>query len=261
MYKTHCHCILFAFFDLCPSGSQHVQGPFSLCLVCYADAPKPPTRPDDAIAAILAPKFANMTCFNSNMHRSNPSSCLLSPGPPWDSASHSTPSLSRRLKQLRLDATPIPDRSAIPIRSPKRPGSLRCEVMQLGDSTHGSALARTTDSNSKPAARDCPIDSAPQGVPAWRLRGTLSVIGKTRSHRDQSMLEIATSPSGLDAPDHRDFPKIRIDAVQCRDVPFELMSEVDLPARPQVPIRCRPYGGGSPLWVSSVDAGTCRKVE
>ena len=69
----------------------------------------------------------------------------------------------------------------------------------------------------------------PQGVPTWRLRGTLSVIGKTQSHRDQSTLEIATSPLGLDAPDHRDFPKIRIDTVQWQDVPFGLTSEVNSP--------------------------------
>ena len=101
----------------------------------------------------------------------------------------------------------------------------------------------------------------PQGIPTWRLRGTLSVTGKTRSRCNQSALKIATSPSGLDAPDHRNFLKIRIDAVRRRDVPFELTSEVDSPMRPQVPIHRRPYGGGSPLWVSLVDAGTCRKVE
>ena len=113
---------------------------------------------DDAITAILAPEFTNMTRFDSNMRRGNPSSCLLSPGPPWDSASCSTPSLSRRLKRLRLDATPIPDRSAIPIRSPKRPDSSRCKVMRLGDSTRNAALART---DSKSVAHDHPIDSAP----------------------------------------------------------------------------------------------------
>ena len=108
--------------------------------------------------------------------------------------------------------------------------------MRLGDSTHDAALARTTDSNSKSVARDRPIDSAPQGVLTWRLRGTLPVIGKTRSRCDQSTLEIATSPSGLDAPDRRDFPKIRIDAVRRRDVPFGLTSEVDSPMQPPVPM-------------------------
>ena len=43
---------------------------------------------------------------------------------------------------------------------------------------------------------------------------------------------------------HRDFPKIRIDAVRRRDVPFGLTSEVDSPTRPQVPIRRKPYDGG-----------------
>ena len=114
-----------------------------------------------------------------------------------------------------------------------------------------------------PSPRPATVQSTqrPQGVPAWRLRGTLSVIGKTRSRCDQSALEIATSPSGLDAPDHRNFPKIRIDAVRRRDVPFGLTSEVDSPTRPQVPIRRRPHGSGSPAWVSSVGAGTGRKVE
>ena len=116
-------------------------------------------------------------------------------------------------QQLRLDATPNPDRSVIPLRFPKRPDSPRCEVMRLGDSTHDAVLARTTDSNSQSVARDRPIDSAPQGVLTWRLRGTLPVIGKTWSHCNQSTLEIATSPSGLDAPNHHDFPKIRIDTV------------------------------------------------
>ena len=136
-----------------------------------------------------------------------------------------------------------------------------CHVAKSCDSATRHAmllsLARTPSQWSTTAR----LTQRPQGVPAWRLRGTLSVISKTRSHRDQSMLELATSPSGLDAPDHRDFPKIRIDAVQRRDAPFELTSEVDLPTRPQVPICCRPYGGGSPLWVSSVGAGTGRKVE
>ena len=171
------------------------------------------------------------------------------------------PVLSRQLKRLRLDATPIPDRSAIPLRSPKRLDLPRCEVMRLSDSTHDSALACTTDSNSKPAARDCPIDSAPQGPSTWRCRGTLSVISKTQSSRSQSTLEIATSPPGLDAPDHRNFLKIRINAVRRRDVPFGLTSEVDSPTRPQIPIRRKPYDGGSSAWVSSVGAGTGRKVE
>ena len=72
----------------------------------------------DAIAAILAPEFANTTCFNSNMHRSNPSSCLLSPGPPWDSATRSTPcsqgdsatAIGRDPESRPIgDSTPIPE--------------------------------------------------------------------------------------------------------------------------------------------------------
>ena len=174
----------------------------------------------DTITTILAPEFANTTHSDSKTRRGNPSLCLLSPRPPWDSATRLTPCSQGDSERLQLSATPIPDRLAIPIRSPKRLDSLRCEVMRLGDSTHDAALARTTDSNSKSVARDRPIDSAPQGVLTWRLRGTLPVIGKTRSRCDQSTLEIATSPSGLDAPDRRDFPKIRIDAVRRRECPL-----------------------------------------
>ena len=68
------------------------------------------------------------------------------------------PVLSRQLKRLRLDATPNPDQSAIPLRFPKRPDLPRCKVMGLGDSTRNTALART---NSKSVARDRPINSAP----------------------------------------------------------------------------------------------------
>ena len=84
----------------------------------YLDA-----SPVDAIAAILAPEIANTTRFDLNTRCSNPSSCPLSPGPPLDSATHLTPCSQGNPERLQLNATPIPDRSAIPIRSPKRPDS------------------------------------------------------------------------------------------------------------------------------------------
>ena len=169
--------------------------------------------------------------------------------------------LSRRLSNCDWTRPRIPtDRR---FHSDSRRGRIRRAARSCDSATQHTtllSLARLirTPSQQPAAARST---QHPQGIPTWRLRGTLSVIGKNRSHRDQSTLEIATSPSGLGAPDHRDFPKIRIDAVRRRDVPFGLTSEVDSPTRPQVPIRRKPYDGGSPVWVSSAGTGTCRKVE
>ena len=147
--------------------------------------------------------------------------------------------------------------------SDPRRGWIRRAARSCDSATQHTTLLLLTRPIRTPSQRPVTVRSIqhPQGPSAWRLRGTLSVISKTRSHCDQSTLEIATSPSGLDAPNHHDFPKIQINAVRRWDVPFELMSEVDSPTRPQVPIRRRPYDSGSPAWVSSVGAGTGQKVE
>ena len=74
--------------------------------------------PSDMIVAILAPEFANTTHFDLNTCCSNPSLCLLSPRPPWDSATLSTPALSRRLKATAIgcdsDSRPTSDSNLIP---------------------------------------------------------------------------------------------------------------------------------------------------
>ena len=54
------------------------------------------------VIMILTPEFVNTAHFKSSMHCNNPSLSLLSRRPPWDSATLSTPVLSRRLKATAI---------------------------------------------------------------------------------------------------------------------------------------------------------------